>query len=350
MATSRQEPQPLQSEGPRGLDRGEASDRPVVPDAHYDVAIVGGGPAGLSAAIAATRMMQRSVVIESAAPPRNAASHGAHGLIGLDTSTPAEVRRAAWADLDRYGLALRREADVTDVRVDPGGGFLVDVARPGAVDDADPGVRRATLWARDVILATGVVDVHPDIPGFAECWAQTVIHCPFCVGWENRDRRWGIVAHEPDHAIMTARAFRAWSGDILGIVPPDMPRLDEVRAAYKEAGNELIEARVTGLRHRDGSLHTVELDDGRTLDRQTLVWHLEQKPVPLVARLAETLGLAVDKGGFVTVDAERRTNVPGLYAAGDLIVPMGQSVLSSVAAGGEAAAAIGRARMFAADE
>ncbi|WTW92643.1 NAD(P)/FAD-dependent oxidoreductase [Streptomycetaceae bacterium NBC_01309] len=325
-------------------------------EAHYDIAIIGGGPAGLSAAIAATRMMQRSVVVESAAPPRNAASHGAHGLIGLDTSTPAEVRQAAWTDLDRYGLVVRREADVTDVSVDPDGGFRIEIARPGAADGpergngGEPGVQKSTLWARDVVLATGVVDVHPDIPGFAECWAQSVIHCPFCVGWENRDRTWGIVAHDPDHAIMTARAFRAWSGDILGIVPPDMPRLDEVRAAYRAAGNELIEARVTGLRHRDGSLHTVELDDGRTLARQTLVWHLAQKPVPLVSRLAETLGLAVDKGGFVTVDAERRTNVPGLYAAGDLIVPMGQSVLSSVAAGGEAAAAIGRAQMFAGSE
>ncbi|MEU8139890.1 NAD(P)/FAD-dependent oxidoreductase [Streptodolium elevatio] len=348
MTTPRPE-RPKQSEQPNQPEQANQSK----PEAHYDIAIIGGGPAGLSAAIAATRMMQRSVVVESAAPPRNAASHGAHGLIGLDTSTPAEVRSAAWTDLDRYGLAVRREADVTDVSVDPGGGFLVEIAQPGAADRIAgeagdrPGTRRGTLWARDVILATGVVDEHPDIPGFAECWAQSVIHCPFCVGWENRDRTWGIVAHDPDHAIMTARAFRAWSGDILGIVPPDMPRIDEVRAAYKAAGNELIEARVTGLRHRDGSLHTVELDDGRTVDRQTLVWHLEQKPVPLVSRLAETLGLAVDKGGFVTVDGERRTNIPGLYAAGDLIVPMGQSVLSSVAAGGEAAASIGRAQMFA---
>lgn len=317
------------------------------PEAHYDIAIVGGGPAGLSAATAATRMMQRSIVIESAAPPRNAASHGAHGLLGFDRSTPDQVRRAVWADLSHYGLAVRREADVTDVAVDPDGGFRIELRRGGEGSAAENPERHAVIWARDVILATGVIDVHPDVPGFAECWARTVIHCPFCVGWENRDRTWGLVVHDPDHAIMMAKAFRAWSGDIIGIVPPDLPRLDEVRAAYKAAGNELVEARVTGLRHNDGTLHTVELDNGSTLVRQTLLWHLDQKPVPLVARLAETLGLAVDKGGFVTVDAERRTNIPGLFAAGDLIVPMGQSVLSSVASGGEAAAAIGRAQMFA---
>ncbi|HSA49183.1 MAG TPA: NAD(P)/FAD-dependent oxidoreductase [Yinghuangia sp.] len=306
--------------------------------AHYDIAVVGGGPAGLSAAISATRLMQRTIVIEAPTPPRNAASRGAHGLLGLDSRTPDEVRRAVWEDLDRYGLATLRSAEVTGLERDPSGGFRIATS-----DDPPTGHR---LWARDVILATGVVDEHPDIPGFAECWARSVIHCPFCVGWENRDRTWGLVHHDPDHAITAANAFRAWSGDILAIVPPDMPRLDEVRAAYKTAERELIEARVTRLHHQGGLLHTVELDDGRTLARQTLLWHLTQRQVPLIGRLVESLGLAVDEGGFVTVDASRATNVPGLYAAGDLTVPMGQNALDATATGGAAAAAIGRKQMF----
>lgn len=305
--------------------------------AHYDIAVIGGGPAGLSAAVSATRLMQRTIVVEAPSPPRNAASRGAHGLLGLDARTPEEVRAAVWDDLDRYGLATLRSAEVTDVARDPDGGFRITTSGDGAAD---------RLWARHVILATGVIDEHPTIPGFAECWGRSVIHCPFCVGWENRDRAWGLVHHDPEHAIMTAGAFRAWSGDILAIVPPDIPRLDEVRAAYKAAERELVEARVTGLRHRDGLLHSVELDDGRTLPRQTLLWHLKQRQVPLIGRLVASLGLAVDEGGFVAVDANRETNIPGLYAAGDLTVPVGQNALDATASGGAAATAIGRRQMF----
>ncbi|UGQ13107.1 NAD(P)/FAD-dependent oxidoreductase [Yinghuangia sp. ASG 101] len=306
--------------------------------AHYDIAVIGGGPAGLSAAVSATRLMQRTIVVEAPSPPRNAVSRGAHGLLGLDTRTPDEVRAAVWGDLRRYGLATLRSAEVTDLARDPDGGFRITASGDDGADER--------VWARHVVLATGVVDDHPKIPGFAECWGRSVIHCPFCVGWENRDRAWGLVHHDPDHAITAARAFRAWSGDILAIVPPDIARLDEVRAAYEAAERELVEGRVARLHHRGGELHTVELDDGRTLPRQTLLWHLTQRQVPLIGRLVASLGLAVDEGGFVTVDASRETNIPGLYAAGDLTVPMGQNALDATATGGAAATAIGRKQMF----
>lgn len=331
--------QPSTSTSPSTLTTA-ATAVPRPPIADYDVAIIGGGPAGLTAAIAATRTMMRSIVLEAPTPPRNAASRGAHGLLGLDTADPAEVRRRAWADLDRYRLATPRTAVVTDIHLDTGGGFLVETA---GVDGTEPG---QTVWARDVVLATGVVDVHPDVPGFADCWGKTVIHCPFCVGWENQDRPWAMVNTEPEHALMTARAFGAWSGDIVGIVPPDMPRLDEVRVAYDKAGRELVVGEITALGHDDGSLRTVEFADGRTLARGTLLWHLRQRPVALISRLAATLALEVDERGFVTADADRRTNIPGIYAAGDLTVPMGQNALLAVASGGAAITGIMRRQMM----
>ncbi|MFD7785545.1 NAD(P)/FAD-dependent oxidoreductase [Streptomyces nojiriensis] len=299
------------------------------PPAQYDTVIVGGGPAGLTAALALTRYRHRTLVAQSPAPPRNQASRGLHGMIGLEGATPAEVRARAWRELDAYGLAERREAAAGDVTRAEDGGFHV------ALGDG------TTAWARTVLLATGVVDVHPaGVEGFAECWGRTVIHCPFCIGWENADRTWGLVADDPDHAATAARAFSAWSADVIAIAPPGMARAAETRRTLRAAGSDLVEGEIVRLHHRDGDLHTVETADGTLLARQTLLWSPPQRQVPLVDRLTTTLGLARDEAGFLTVGPDRQTRVPGLYAAGDLTTRWEQGAVNAAGAGAAAADAI----------
>ncbi|MFJ9768262.1 FAD-dependent oxidoreductase [Streptomyces erythrochromogenes] len=190
-------------------------------------------------------------------------------------------------------------------------------------------------------LATGVIDVHPvGVEGFAECWGRTVIHCPFCVGWENADRTWGLVADDPDHAATAARAFDAWSADVIAITPPRMARAAETRGALRAAGSDLVEGEITRLHHRDGDLHAVELADGTLIGRRTLLWSLPQQQVPLVTRLTSTLGLALDENGSVAVGPGGRTGLPGLYAAGDLTTRWDQGAMSAAGAGAAAADAI----------
>ncbi|GAA3447093.1 NAD(P)/FAD-dependent oxidoreductase [Planomonospora venezuelensis] len=282
---------------------------------HYDVAIVGGGPAGLTAAMTLSRSLRRVVVLEAPGPPRNDASHGMHGIVGLDGVSPAEYRRRAWADLAGYGMAELRETEVADV-VPAAGGFDV-VAGDGA-----------RVWARRVLLAPGMIDVHPEVEGFAECWGRTVIHCPFCMGWENRDRAWGVVTSDLEFARTAAAGFAAWSDNVVVFADGPMPA--------GEHGMEVVEGRIRRLHHADGDLRAVELEDGRAVVRQTLLWQPGQRPVPLVAGLVERLGLTVREDCYVKVDGCCRTSVPGLYAAGDLVMEE-QSAAEAAASGSTAA-------------
>ncbi|MBF6180053.1 NAD(P)/FAD-dependent oxidoreductase [Nocardia otitidiscaviarum] len=293
---------------------------------HYDTVIVGGGPAGLTAAMALTRYRRRTLVVESPEPPRNAASHGIHGLIGLDGISPAQLRARTWAELDAYGLATRADTTADDITRDEGG-FTVTLG--------DGGRARAAT----VLLATGMVDIHPDIDGLAACWGRTVIHCPFCVGEENADRTWAVMAGDPDFAAMIPTAFRAWTSDVVVIAPPELERADEIRSRLREQGSDLIQGEIARFAHRDGDLSAIEFTDGRALARQTLLWHLPQRQVPLITRLSETLGLTLDSDGLVTVDRSQRTSIDGLYAAGDLTT-LYQGAMNSAGAGAAAADAI----------
>ncbi|WP_432590332.1 NAD(P)/FAD-dependent oxidoreductase [Streptomyces sp. HD1123-B1] len=297
--------------------------------ASYDTVIVGGGPAGLTAALALSRYLHRTIVAESPAAPRNAASRGVHGMIGLEGATPAEVRARAWDDLDAYGLAQRRDTAAADIAPLPEGGFRT-VLGDGT-----------QVWSRTVLLATGVVDIHPeDVEGFTACWGRTVIHCPFCVGWENAGRTWGLVADDADYAARAATGFRAWSADVIAIAPPGMDRAEEARRALRAAGSDFVLGEIARLHHHDGELYAVEMADGTRIDRQTLLWAPPQRQVPLVTHLADTLGLVLDDDGFVIVGADQQTSVPGLYTAGDLTTAWEQGAVNAAGAGATAADAI----------
>ncbi|MFI1825461.1 NAD(P)/FAD-dependent oxidoreductase [Streptomyces sp. NPDC020412] len=291
--------------------------------------VVGAGPAGLTAALVLARYRHRVVLVDSPRAPRNDASGGVHGHIGLDGAPPAEIRARAWRELSRYATVQLKEAEVDGVRATDDGRFRVGLDGGDAVEGTT------------VVLATGVVDVHPaQVEGFAECWGRTVIHCPFCLGEENAGRRWAAVSDSADLAALSAVAFRPWSEDAIAVCDPSTPGLDEARAAARSRGGDVVAGTVRKLHHRQGSLYAVELADGRVLERETLVWTPPQRQQPLVARAIDELKLTVDDGGFLAVDEARCTNVPGLYAAGDLSARWKQSFTAAAAAGATAADAI----------
>ncbi|RPK57837.1 soluble pyridine nucleotide transhydrogenase [Streptomyces sp. ADI96-02] len=306
---------------------------PSHPD--HATVVVGAGPAGLAAALGLARYRHPVTVVDSARPPRNGVSAGVHGHLGTDGATPAEFRARAWRELARYPTVERLEGDAENVCATGSGGFRV------ALDGG------RSIEAGTVLLATGVIDVFPaEVDGFAACWGRSVIHCPYCLGEENAGRRWATVTDSPQLAALSAVAFRAWSEDAIAVCPESMPGLEDARSTARGAGGDVVTGTVRRLHHRQGSLYAVELADGSMLERQTLVWTPRQRQQPFVERVVDELKLTVDDAGFVGVDASRCTNVPGLYAAGDLADRWKQSVTASAAAGAEAADAIHMAALL----
>jgi thioredoxin reductase len=140
-----------------------------------DVVILGGGPAGLQAALVLSRTRKKIIVYDDPEPPRNAASHGVHGFLGLDGLLPTDIRNIAWKQIDKYDSAELRKEKIVNVNKEEDRIFSITTDN------------ETSIKAKKVVLAVGYHDVYPDIPGFVECWADTIIPCPFCDGYENRD-------------------------------------------------------------------------------------------------------------------------------------------------------------------
>lgn len=287
-----------------------------------DVVVVGGGPAGLSAALQLGRAVKRVLVCD-AGPRRNAAAAHVHGFPGREGVPPAELRRIAREELRPYAVSFA-EAGVE--RLEPDGlGFAVALA---------DGARVA---ARRVLLATGMVDEVPDLPAIGPLWGRTVFPCPYCHGWELRGRPWGFLgggAAAPEFAAL----LPGWSPAVTAFAQGDARFTPAQRGRLERAGVAVEPRRVAGLVEAGGALRAVELEDGSRVALAALVVRPHQRQVPLVRRL----GLRLDAAGYVAVDANEETSLPGLHAAGDLTGPVQAAVLSA-AAGARAAFAINRA-------
>jgi thioredoxin reductase len=278
----------------------------------YDVIVVGGGPAGLSGAVALGRAL-RSVLVVDAGEPRNAPAEGIHNYLTRDGMTPAEFAAAGRAEVRRYG------GDVLDGRVvsaaaDAGGGFTVRLA--------DGSTRRA----RRLLITTGLTDVMPAIPGLRERWGRTVLHCPYCHGYEVRGRAIGVLGTGP-MAVEKALLWRQWSPDVTLF---DENARDERLTA---AGIRVIGEPVTAI--ADDGVH---LAGGTVVPRDALVVTTRMVAEPLPG-----LGLETTEQPFgvsvATVDPTGLTTVPGVWVAGNAADLMGQ-VVTSAGAGLTAAAAI----------
>jgi thioredoxin reductase len=281
-----------------------------------DLLIVGGGPAGLSAALYTGRARRRVVVVD-AGSPRHAVAEGVHNLIGLEGIAPMELRRRAWADLAPF--------DVT--RLD---GHVDALTHDGARWSARIG--EDVLHARAVLLAVGVVDLLPAWPGLAETWARSVHVCPFCHGWEMRDR--ALAAYgQGDHLVQFATMLRSWSPDLV-VLLGDTRLADAELASLSARGIVVKAGHPVAIEHHDGELTGLRLDDGSLLPRAGLFLGVRQRQTDLVRSLGlETTPDPMNVDGLVKTDDMGRTNLPMLWAAGDLCTRM-QQVCHAIAAGG----------------
>jgi thioredoxin reductase len=299
----------------------------------YDIVVIGGGAAGLSGALALVRA-RRSVLVIDGGQPRNAAAAHVHNYLSRDGTPPSELLAAGRAEVTGYGGRII-DGSVTIVeRLDAQGergGFRVRLSDGRSV------------YARRLLLASGLVDVLPDLPGLAERWGRDVLHCPYCHGWEVRDQQIGILATGPMAAHM-ALLFRQLSTDVVVFQHTGPCLSAEQLEQLLARGIRVIDGDVAGLEVHDDRLVGVRLHSGEVVARQALV------VAPRFAARAEVfrrLGLETSEqehAGFVmsssiAADATGASVVPGVWVAGNVTDPMAQ-VISAAAAGLKAGAAI----------
>ncbi|MFD0366558.1 NAD(P)/FAD-dependent oxidoreductase [Streptomyces sp. NPDC127114] len=326
----------------------------------YDVVVVGGGAAGLSAALVLGRARRTTLVID-AGEPRNAPAGHMQGYLGLDGMSPADFLAAGRREIAAYGVEWT-EGLVTSVTRQPadgahdGPGVGPGVGRDRDSDRSSAGgsgegfaVRLAdgrVVRARRLIVTTGLVDELPAIDGLAERWGRDVIHCPYCHGWEVRDRAFGVIAHPamPAHqALMVSQ----WSADVTLFLHTAPEPSAEDTARLAAAGVTVVRGEVAGLVVAEDRITGVRMADGRVAAREVVF--VGTRTVPRDGLLT-ALGAATHEtpfGTFVTVDETGRTSVPGVWAAGNAIGAHEQVV--NAASGGYRAAAMVNGDLLMAD-
>ena len=293
--------------------------------AELDVVVIGGGAAGLNGALMLARA-RRSVVVVDAGTPRNAPAAGVHGLLGRDGTPPAGLLDRGRAEVRSYGGEIVR-GEVETVERD-GDRFAVRVAGGG------------TLRARRLLVTTGLVDELPDVPGLRERWGRDVVHCPYCHGWEVRDRAIGVLATGP-MSVHQALLFRQWSADVT-LFTHRAPAPDPEQAERLAArGIAVVTGEVAALEVAGDRLTGVRLADGTVIAREVVA-----VAPRMVARagLLESLGLrAVEHpsgaGEHVPADPTGRTEVAGVWVAGN-VTDLSAQVGTAAAAAAFAAAQI----------
>ncbi|MBZ3902057.1 NAD(P)/FAD-dependent oxidoreductase [Streptomyces griseiscabiei] len=293
----------------------------------YEVIVVGGGAAGLSAALVLGRARRHTLVVD-AGEPRNAPAAHMQGYLSRDGMPPAEFLAIGREEIARYGVELLR-GDVVDVtRDDDGRGFTVTLA----------GGR--TVHARRLVVATGLKDELPAVPGVAERFGRDVLHCPYCHGWEVRDRPFGVLATTP-LSVHQALMVSQWSKDVtlfLHQVPESDLSDDDLRR-LAAAGVRVVPGEVAGLVVEDDRLTGVGLADGTTHARSVLF--TAPRPIPRTS-LLEKLGARLHEtpfGSYPVIDPTGLTTVPGVWAAGNAM-GFSEQVVNAASSGYRAGATI----------
>ncbi|WP_432825013.1 NAD(P)/FAD-dependent oxidoreductase [Dactylosporangium sp. CA-092794] len=286
-------------------------------DERYDVIVIGGGAAGLSGALTLARARRRVLVVD-AGQPRNAPAAGVHNYLGRENTPPGDLLEIGRGEAGRYGAEFVA-GTVTSARRDGDDGFRVTLADGSA------------RLARRLLVTSGATDELPDIPGLAEGFGHWVLHCPYCHGWEVRDRPVGVIATGPLAAHQTL-LWTQWTGDL--VLFTNECEVPDVPASVAVVGGRVSKVDESG----------VHLADGRHVEREALV--VATKVEARAGFLAELgLGTAgVEMQGevvatHVPADPMGRTEVPGVWVAGNVTDPMGQ-VITAAAAGMRAGAAI----------
>ncbi len=289
----------------------------------FDVLIIGGSYAGLSAAMALGRSL-RNVLIIDAGNPCNEQTPHSHNFITQDGATPASISAKAKEQVLEYPTVQ----------------FLKDFAVQGK--KIENGFEITTqscqsFQGRKLVFATGIKDILPKIDGFAECWGITAVHCPYCHGYEVRKVKTGILANG-EAAFETAKLISNWTEE-LSIYTNGKSELNKDQLKELSKNNILvIEKPIASIEHTDGHIEKLKFKDGTM---ETLKAFYARVPFKQHSAIPETLGCELDENGYIEVDMFQKTSVPGVFACGDNTTFI-RSVAQAVYAGNVAASSLNK--------
>jgi thioredoxin reductase len=286
-----------------------------------DAVIVGGGPAGLSAALVLGRARKRVLMLDTGRPANSASAHAIGGLLSQAGVSPSELRRNGREQL----------AEFPNVEVRDGAALDAEPFGDGLAVRLDDGVART----RALVLAHGLRYDPPPLPGVRHLWGHTVFHCPFCDGWEVRDRPLAIHGDGPA-AARSALVLSGWSNDVV-LLTDGPSRLNGEREVLTGAGVRIREEPIRELIGADGQLQRIEFAAGPAEQREALFVRTRREQPN---GLAEALDLTLSEGGTIETDIDGRTGVRCVYAAGDAATDHSRSVANALGTGSRLAYAV----------
>lgn len=288
---------------------------------NYEVIIIGGSYSGLSAAMALGRASRKTVIIDAGEPCNRQTPHS-HNFITHDGDTPASISAKARQEVLQYptvtfvndkALKAIKSKDEFEISTEAGN----------------------TYTAKKLLLATGIKDVMPDIDGFSECWGISVIHCPYCHGYEVKNQKTALMANGPmaEHFLPL---LLQWTKDLTLFTNGKSTVSVEVAAKFRKHNIDIIETEIASVQHTNGYMESITLKDGSIHDFKVMY-----AKIPAVQHtfIPEDLGCTINNMGLIEIDEFKRTNIPNLYASGDC-TSMGRAVIMAAEAGTKAAVSI----------
>ncbi len=288
----------------------------------YDVAVIGGGPAGLAAGLWLARYLHKVVVVDSG-DPRNWETRGINGYLGHQGIRSPELRAIGRKECESFGVNFVNGV-VDQALNETGELFAVHLTDGSAIE------------ARRILLAIGIKDVWPDIPGLDRCYGETVHVCPDCDGYETRDKK-TVVVGKGRKAVGMALALMTWTRAIVICTNGEKPDMDEeLLNQLKVLNVPVLDAPIECVVSEAGEIRHIELKGGMSLDCERLYFAIGQYPAD---DLGAQLGCKRDEMGRLVIDDRNHTSVLNVFAAGD-IAPGPQMALAAAASGAIAAMAI----------